>query len=268
MLVSRLKVAIIIIPIGVVFILLGGPFYLGLVSIMLGISAWEYSDVFLKGGHRPSKWLLVAGVVLLAVARYFWEFIYSDAILAGLILAAMANHTLRCKNGCEHAATDFTVTVGGLMYLGWLGSYLVSLRFIEDGMWWLLLCIPAISLGDAGAYFVGRNFGKHKLAPHVSPLKTVEGYIGGVAATIIGGGLLALLWSTRTPAIGIEQGLILGAVLGVLSPLGDLAESMLKRQFAVKDSGKLLGGHGGMMDRMDTWIWGSVLSYYLIVLFW
>lgn len=268
MLASRIKVAIILIPVAVLFIIAGGLFYLGAITCMLAVAAWEYTDMFSKGGYSPARWLLIPGVIFLSISRYFWEFNYSDGILAGLILAAMAYHVIRQKEGCQTSAVDFTITIGGLMYIGWLGSYLVSLRFIEDGMWWILLAMSAISIGDAGAYFVGRTFGRHKLAPHVSPNKTVEGYIGGVITTILGGVLLAFLWGLRTPSIRLEHGLVLGVVLGILSPIGDLGESMLKRQFGVKDSGRIFAAHGGMMDRMDTWIWGAVISFYLIIWLW
>jgi len=268
MLASRLRVAIIFIPIAVTCVVLGGYFFLALILFMLGVAALEFGRLFKIGGYQPAQWILVPGVLLIALARYFFEFEYSDVILAGLVMVAMAYHTIRCGQGCRTPASDFAITVGGLMYIGWLGSYLISLRNLPDGMWWTMLAIPAIAIGDTGAYFVGRHFGKRKLAPHVSPNKTVEGLFGGIATTILGGILLALIWGTRTDILGWQQGLVVGAVLGVLSPLGDLGESMIKRQFNVKDSGTIFSAHGGMMDRMDSWIWGAVISYYLIQWLW
>lgn len=262
---SRVIVAIILIPLLVLVAIVGGPYYLGVVCLMLGIAAWEFSQLFARGGYSPATWILVPGVVLIAAARYFWGFKYSDAIFAGLTLAALAYHTFRYKEGEETSAVDFTITMGGLMYIGWLGSYVISLRFIEDGFWWLLLAIPTISIGDAGAYFIGNAFGRHKLVPKVSPNKTVEGYIGGVISAILGGLLLAYLWGLRVPAISLEHGLVLGIVLGIFAPIGDFAESMLKRQFGVKDTGKIFAAHGGMLDRLDSWIWGGVISYYVIL---
>lgn len=268
MLASRIIVAIILIPVLVLFAILGGPYFVGLVCLMLGIAAWEFCQLFAKGGYSPARWVVIPGVMLIGAARYLWGFEYSDAILAALTLAALAYHTFRYKEGEETSAVDFTITMGGLMYIGWLGSYLVSLRFIENGIWWILLAIPTISIGDAGAYIFGRTLGRHKLAPKVSPNKTVEGYLGGVIATILGGLLLAYLWGLRTPAIRLEHGLILGIVLGFLAPIGDLAESMLKRQFGVKDTGKIFAAHGGMLDRLDSWIWGGAISFYLILWLW
>ena len=268
MLASRLKVAIVLIPIAVTCVVLGGYFFLTLILLMLGLAAWEFGRLFKLDGYSPALWVLVPGVVLITLARYFWGFEHNDAILSVLVLAAMAYHTIECGKGCQTPAVDFAITTAGLIYIGWIGSYLISLRNLPNGMWWTLLAIPAIAIGDTGAYFVGRHFGKHKLAPHISPNKTVEGLIGGIITTTLGGVLLALIWGMRAPALEWQQGLVVGAVLGVLSPLGDLGESMLKRQFNVKDSGKIFQAHGGMLDRMDSWIWGAVISYYLITWLW
>lgn len=267
MLANRLKVVIIIIPIGVGVVVLGGWAYTGLITLMLGVAAWEYWRMFTRGGVLPIGWILIPGVALLTVSRAVWGFEYNDLLLSGMTLAAMAAHTVQCERGCKNPASDFGATVGGLIYLGFLGSYLISLRSLPGGMWWVLLAIPTIGIGDSGAYFIGRRFGRRPLAPLVSPQKTVEGYFGGLLFSILGGWLLAYLWGVRFPAMLPWHGLVLGAVLGVLSPLGDLGESMLKREFRVKDTGRLFPGHGGMMDRMDSWIWGGVISFYVITLF-
>ena len=266
MLANRLKVVIILIPVGVGLIVVGGWAYTALVALMLAVAAWEYWRMFNRGGIRVNAWVLLPGVVLLVITRAVWQFAYSDLILGGLVLAAMTAHTIWCERGCKTPATDFGATVGGLVYIGLIGSYLISLRQLPGGMWWLLLAIPAISIGDSGAFFIGRKFGRRPLAPVVSPNNTVEGLIGGIVFTILGGWLLAYLWSLRYPLMTPWHGLILGAVLGLLTPLGDLGESMLKRQFGVKDTSGILPGHGGVLDRMDSWIWGGVISYYVITL--
>lgn len=267
MLANRLKVVIILIPIGVGVVVLGGWAYTGLVSLMLGVAAWEYWRMFTRGGVLPTGWILIPGVVLLAVSRAVWGFDYNDLLLSSMALAAMAAHTVRCEQGCKNPASDFGATISGLIYLGFLGSYLISLRNLPGGMWWVLLAIPTIGIGDSGAFFIGRKLGRRPLAPIVSPHKTIEGYFGGLLFSILAGWLLACLWGLRFPAMLPWHGLALGAALGVLSPLGDLGESMLKRQFNVKDTSGIFPGHGGMMDRMDSWIWGGVISYYVITFF-
>jgi phosphatidate cytidylyltransferase len=265
MLANRLKVAIILIPTGVGFIVLGGWAYTALVAIMLGVAAWEYWRMFAQGGYSPSPWILIPGVLLIVISRMLWGLKFNDLILSFLALAAMGVHTIMCEKDCKHPASDFSATISGLIYLGFLGSFLISLRNLPGGLWWVMLAIPAIALGDAGAFFIGRKFGRHPLAPKVSPHKTIEGYFGGLLFSIIGGLVLAWLWGFRYSEMSPVHGLVIGAVLGVLAPLGDLGESMLKRQFGIKDTSSIFPGHGGMMDRMDSWIWGAVISYYLIV---
>jgi phosphatidate cytidylyltransferase len=137
-----------------------------------------------------------------------------------------------------------------MLYIGWLGSYLITLRDMMAA-----LVGPAVDPGDQfgrwGRVFYRPQVWQNPLAPHVSPNKTIEGYLGGVASAAIGGVLLALLWGLRYPAMTPFQGLILGLILGIFSPLGDLGESMLKRQFNVKDTSNIFPCHGGVLDRMD-----------------
>jgi phosphatidate cytidylyltransferase len=153
------------------------------------------------------------------------------------------------------------------LYLGWIGAYFLSLRGLPEGNWWVLTILPAVWIADSGAYFFGRRFGAHKLSPRLSPKKTWEGYWGGVVAGTLGGALLAYTWSFFTgPASQITplRGALIGFVLSIVTTLGDLGESMFKRQVGVKDSGKLLPGHGGMFDRIDSWLWAAVIGFYLV----
>lgn len=266
MLRNRLIVVILLIPIGVGFISIGGAAYATFVTILLSIAAWEYWRLFsTHGGFSPSVVMLVGGVILISFSRYWLEFDYSHLILSALILGSMAAHIAACQRGCTTPAVDFTITLSGLLYIGWMGAYLISLRLLPDGIWWIMLAIPTIAVGDAGAFFIGRSFGKHKLAPRISPNKTVEGFLGGLFFAILGGVLFSFLWGLRTPLITPLHGIVLGVSLGLLTPLGDLGESMLKRQFNVKDTGRLLPGHGGVLDRLDSWLWGAAISYYLIL---
>jgi phosphatidate cytidylyltransferase len=267
MLANRLKVVLIILPVGVFFIVLGGWAFAGLITLILGVAAWEFWRMFRNGGYDPSAWILIPGVMLLALSRQLWGFANSDAILAGLTMATMVYYTFLCSKGCQSPAIDFAITASGLLYLGWLGSFLISLRNLPNGLWWAMLALPIVAFGDVGAYFIGKRFGKHKLAPRVSPHKTIEGYLGGLAFALGSGVLLSLLWRLRFPVLTPLHGLMLGAILGLLAPLGDLAESMLKRQFNVKDTSNLLPGHGGVLDRMDSWLWGAAISFYVITWF-
>lgn len=268
MLTQRLLVAILLIPIGVTFIALGGWPYAIFIMLVLGVAAWEYWRIYKAGGFSPSPSLLIGGAMLLAITRYLLDFHEADAALAGLVLAAMGLHTYHHERGDEHSATDFSITIAGILYIGWLGSYLISLRNLPDGLWWTLLVVSGTSFADAGAYFVGSRLGKHPLAPRVSPKKTIEGYLGGIILGTLGSALMAALWHLMAPAITPQRGLLMGAVLSTLTVFGDLGESMIKRQFNVKDSSHILPGHGGIFDRIDSWLWAAPIGFYLILWLW
>lgn len=267
MLRERLIVSLILIPLACLVIGLGGWIYPIFVALLLGICAWEYWRMVKSGGYHTSKVLLIAGVVLMVVSRYAWNGFGSEMVTGLLLLVFMAYHTFAYQRGEDGSATHFTMAVGGLFYLGWLGGYLILLRGLPDGDLWVLTGLPAAWFADSGAYFIGSRFGKRKMASRVSPKKTWEGYLAGIITAVILTALLAAAWNLRAPLITPLKGAILGLVLGAIAPLGDLGESMLKRQFGFKDTSGLLPGHGGMLDRLDTTLWAGMLSYFIITLF-
>lgn len=268
MLAKRLLVLIFLIPVFVALLVAGGWIFAIFIALILGGAAWEYWRIFKTGGYAPSGTVLVGGVVVLALSRAAFGFERSDFFLTTLVLLTLAVCALRYERGIDSAATDFTITVGGFLYLGWLGAYFISLRTLPQGQWWSLLTLASIWIVDAGAYVIGSHFGQRQFAPRVSPHKTWEGFAGGLVLGALGTALIAALWQLQAPVITPQKGLLLGFVLGLVAPLGDLGESMIKRQFGVKDSGRLLPGHGGIMDRIDTWLWAVAISYYLIVWLW
>jgi phosphatidate cytidylyltransferase len=268
MLTKRLIVAIVLIPSGVALIKIGGWPFAALISLLLGLAAWEFCELFIKGGYAPATPLVVIGVVALAISRYLTGFDHQDLILTCIVLAAMCYHLVAYERGRDTAATDFAISLAGLAYLGILGSHLISLRLLPEGLWWFMLIMPIAWLADSGAFFIGSRFGRHRIAPRLSPKKSWEGYIGGIVTGIIAGILFSFLWGFVSPAMSIYKGLIAGVVLSVFPTLGDLGESMLKRQFGVKDSGNLLPGHGGILDRVDSWIWAAAIGYYLVFFLW
>ncbi len=264
---QRILVAIVLIPLGVGLIALGGWFYSLFIMLILGIAAWEYWRLFGSGGYQPSAVLLVGGTVAMQLARVVWGVASAEALLALGVMAAMAWQVFSYARSEKTAALDFNINLGGLLYIGWLGSFLISLRNLPDGTWWFMTVLPAIWLADAGAYLVGSRIGRHRMAASISPKKSWEGYIAGIVTGILGTAALAALWHLRAPAVTVEKALVIGAVVSVLSPLGDLGESMLKRGFGVKDTSQILPGHGGIMDRIDSWLWAAPIGYYIITLF-
>jgi phosphatidate cytidylyltransferase len=268
MLKERLLVILFLLPVGVLLIVFGGyPFDL-FMAIILAMSGWEYVQLFKKGGWQPGTYLVVGGTAIISIARAFLQFRYGGTIISVLVLAAMAYHLFKYEKGRDEAAIDFCITLGGILYLGWLGSYVISLRSLDNGMWWVMFILPTVWLVDAGAYLIGSRLGKRPLAPRLSPKKTWEGYWGGAICGVVGGMALAALWGMRFPALTLDKGALVGLVMGVLTPLGDLGESMFKRMAHVKDSSNILPGHGGIFDRIDSWIWAAVLGYFLITGFW
>ncbi len=267
MLRERILVSMIILPLAGLVIGLGGWVFALAIAAILSIAAWEFWRMVRSGDFQPSPVLVIGGVALMALMRFLFDFTGSQFGASLMILLTMAV----CIRGYElsrnQSASDFAITLAGIFYLGWIGSYLISLRGLPGGEWWTLTALPAIWAADGGAFFIGRAFGRHQLSPRVSPKKTWEGYLGGIVVGVIITALLASAWHLRAPAITLEKGALIGLVVSVLAPVGDLGESMLKRQFGVKDSSNLLPGHGGFMDRIDSTLWAAVIGYYLIVVF-
>ncbi len=155
-------------------------------------------------------------------------------------------------------------TLAGILYVGWLLSHFVALRGLDDGRNWVFFVLFVTWASDTAAFFIGRALGKHKLAPNISPGKTWEGAMGGICGAII----VSILFFTTTPVhlpIVYWQATILSVLVSVFGQLGDLLESLLKRRMGVKDSGRLMPGHGGVLDRIDSIVFASVVVYYYVI---
>lgn len=268
MLLKRVLVAVILLPIGVVLILYGGVPYALMIALILSLAAWEYVRLFKAGDIQPASVLVVLGTLALVISRFINGWDNTDWLLSLFVLVSMAYHLVAFERGRDQAGSDFGVTLAGILYFGWIGAYLISLRELPEGQWWVLMVLPAVWLADSGAYFIGRAIGKHKMSPRLSPKKSWEGYLGGVLFGALGTALLAMLlslWTGPVSDITPLRGAIMGLIIAILTPLGDLGESMIKRQVGVKDSSNLLPGHGGAFDRIDSWLWAGVIGYYLIV---
>jgi phosphatidate cytidylyltransferase len=258
----------VLLPFGLAAIYFGGPIFAGVILLILGLAAWEFGNLFRAGGYYPASVVLIPGTLLLVAERALYGFENADWMISLVILVSMAYHLVAFERGRDKSASDFAITLGGVMYLGWIGAYLISLRSLHDGMWWVLLVLPAVWLADGGAYFIGKGLGRHHMSPRLSPKKTWEGYLGGILVGTFGSALLAYFWGNLAEpgtAVTVLNGAILGFVLSVVTVLGDLGASMVKRQVGVKDSSKLIPGHGGVFDRIDSWLWAGVIGYYLIV---
>jgi phosphatidate cytidylyltransferase len=245
----------------------GGVIYASVVWVLLALAAWEYTQLFRAAGLRPASIFVVGGSLALLVDRYLAGLEASAGLLSLLVLASMTYHLLSYERGRDQAATDFAITLAGILYFGWIGGYMLALRELPEGKWWVLLVLPVVWLADTGAYFFGSRFGRHPFSPRLSPRKTWEGYWGGVLSGVLGAILVTAIWRIGAgpdSALTYPRSALIGLVISALTPLGDLGESMIKRQVGAKDSSQLIPGHGGFFDRIDSWLWAAVIGYYLI----
>jgi phosphatidate cytidylyltransferase len=164
----------------------------------------------------------------------------------------------------QSATTSFGVTLLGVVWVGaGIGCLLLIRDIPEFGFWALVAVLFTVFVADSGAYVVGRTFGRHRLAPAISPAKSWEGLFGGVLAAI--GTTFVILYKDRDDFLTVPESLLLGLVIALAAVLGDLFESSVKRDLDVKDSGRVLGAHGGMLDRLDSLLWAGPAAYFAIL---
>jgi phosphatidate cytidylyltransferase len=267
MLRERVAVILVILPFLLWVVVGGGWLFVIAISAVLCLAVVEFGLMFRGHGLRPALPLLVLGVIVLGVSRFLFGFKYTPLLFASFCLISQVWHLTDYERGAPRSGTDWAITISGVLYVGFVGSYLVSLRFLPEGLWWLLMSLISIWLADAAAYVFGRVIGRHKLSKRLSPKKTWEGYLSGVVIGTLGTAGLTLLWRTFAgagSALTPTRGLIVGFTISSLAPLGDLSISMIKRELQVKNTGSLVPGHGGVLDRMDTILWAGVLGFYVI----
>ena len=224
------------------------------VFVILGLL--EYFRMAEQKGFFINRYLGLFFGALLPFQRYFpgEAVILTVAVLCLFIF----NFHRRMK---DNAIVSSALTLFGLVYVAWFFSFLTKIRALENGALWVFYIIFIIKAGDAAAYFAGKQFGKNKLIAHVSPNKSVEGAVAGFLVTVI----LSLLSKFYLPNTRLLHFAVLGVVFGLLSQLGDLAESLLKRDAGVKDSG-VIPGLGGVLDIIDSLLLTlPILYYYLVV---
>lgn len=253
---QRLLTAVVAIPILIVLIVVGGPVFAMAVAGLLAAGAWECCRAAGLVARHPQLLLTTVGALALPLAGIAGA--ETDvAALTVLIMLMLAVQVVRAET--KEGFREFSIGVTALIYAGLLGSHLIWLRLLDDGRSWFLLMLFTTFASDTGAFFTGRTIGGRKLAPRVSPGKTVSGALGGLAA-----GALAALG--LTVVLGLNQPLalmaMLGGVVSVAAQAGDLAESLLKRSLGVKDMGHLFPGHGGVLDRLDSVLFAAPVVYY------
>lgn len=205
-------------------------------------------SAFMIAGGVPAVWLLYARI--------------PDWWVPAVVIAAMTGLTIRIGfKGADGGAHTPGMALLGALYVGVLFPYFALLRNQPDGVRLIILSLLLVVAGDTGAYLVGRSWGRIKLAPRVSPGKTVEGAIASIAASLL---TMVLLRGALADALSMAQALVFAFAINVMAQVGDLAESSLKRIAGVKDSGWLFPGHGGLLDRADSLVFAAVFTYYYL----
>ena len=280
----RVLVGIIAAPLGIIIVFYGGAALAALLAIVAALGAWEYFRIARATGLTPLEdiGIPLAGVVPLFVhARYLrlYELPLSGMAVGVLVILALTIF-LRGVNGKPLGAAASTVF--GVLYTGGMLSFGYAIRYhdytiestgpriagIPIAAGGLLLLLPVLLTwaSDIGAFFVGRSLGKRKLMPSVSPGKTVAGAVGGLVATVIVAWLYTRFVLTPSTQLAFVRGgvFVFGLLISIAAQIGDLAESLLKREAGVKDSSHLIPGHGGVLDRFDSLLFVLPVAYMLL----
>jgi len=265
---ARVLSAIVFLPILFAALWLGAPvWFVAIAGLGILLGLYEYYALAKQGGQIQG---MIAAVAILA-AFYFGRHELIAAVIAALVVIEFLVQLFgnAGNEDFSHVVPSAAVKTFGVLYVAVLGGYIVALAVIESPIpklpaKLLTLFFIIVFAGDTGAYYTGRTLGRRKLAPRVSPGKTVEGLIGGLAGNVIAA-LVAHF--TFFPELKIEHAIPLAVVMGLLGVAGDLCESMLKRGAKAKDAGKLIPGHGGLLDRLDSMLFNAPLLYYFYAVF-
>lgn len=256
---TRLLTGLIMGTIALLCIMYGGIALLILLLFIIIVASKEYVKILEHKGFYPSLKIMIAAEVLIACIAYIQRF---DLVTAALTISVIGAFMWVLFRGRQPYIANAATTVLGFIYCGWFPLHLIFLRHLSsdrfhDGLGFVIMMFVSIILTDIGCYYTGRHLGKHKLAPIVSPNKTIEGSIGGSICAVIGavviGTYLGLEWYYSIAA---------GLLCTIFAQIGDLCESLIKRDAGVKDSGDSLPGHGGFLDRTDSFVFTIPVMYY------
>lgn len=275
---KRILTAAVAVPILYVIFRLGGVIYLVFIMALVLIGQLEYSNLLKSRKIPHGKYAGIILSLLLIISSYF-GFIYFSLFFTLSVVLVLITGLKKALEGDTIARAGATLL--GIVYLGWLLGHAVLVRNISDmegielfslsrdglsdpGFFYIFFTVACTFLNDTGAYFTGLYLGRHKLSPRISPGKTVEGTIGGVAACILTG--LVVNYGFGSP-LNSDWTILFSVVIAAAAIFGDLVESSIKRGAGIKDSGAIVPGHGGVLDRFDSLIFVFPVSYYFILIY-
>ncbi len=279
MLKQRVITALLGIPLLIAIVWFGEPWFTILVVIWGILAAFEFYRLIAASRVSPLTYFGLVWTLLFILGRNpdllsILEPYFDPSLLMPLLLTSavvLSLFWLLRRRQKEGAFAGWAWTIAGVLYIGWLLGYLVSLRGMEDGRNWIFLALFTTFGSDSAAFFAGRALGRRPLAPQISPGKTWEGAVAGVFGAILVSLFFTLprLFAVANPlylqGFSWWQAILLGLLVSVFGQLGDLVESLFKRNMAVKDSGTLIPGHGGFLDRMDSVVFAGIVVYYYVV---
>jgi phosphatidate cytidylyltransferase len=228
---------------------LGGYWFGGLMVIMAIIGYREYLRMNRLNTHKISAYVGLAGLLVTALPWRSMGFAVNYEFIWWLLLLVLLAYTVYSKN--KITIDQIALLFVGVLYIGYGFHAMIAARLSDHGLFWTLLVFICIWATDSGAYFIGNAFGKHKLWPEISPKKTVEGSLGGIVLAVVA----AIIFSLCAPQLlSIVKAIELGLAIGIIGQIGDLIQSAYKRAKGIKDTGNILPGHGGILDRVDSWL--------------
>ena len=259
-LVSRLLVALALLPVVIGLVYLGGWWLFGLTLVAGLIALHELYRM-----ARERRPLVIAGYGGFTLTLLGLQLGGLPWMLGGILATLFLSFVFYGLSDIRASATtSFGITLLGVVWVGaGLGLLLLVRDIPEHGFWAVIAVMFTVFAADTAAFFVGRTLGRHRLAPAISPKKTWEGLAGGVLAAMVAAFLI--LYRDRDEFLTIPEMLLLGAATALAAVFGDLFESAVKRDLQMKDSGRLLGGHGGMLDRLDALLWAGPAAYFVIL---
>lgn len=247
--------------VAVALLLYARPGFLALIALAMAAAVWEMRQTLSAARGIRLVWLpLLLGVVATVVTSWWWG---HTAQALGLTLTMLAILFVRLAHGADDFLADIGASAFLTLYLGGLGSFATLLVRPDDGMARMLVFLIAVVCSDTGGYASGVAFGRHPLAPRISPKKSWEGLAGSVLLAGTGGALAVALLLDHP----WWQGAVIGVVIALVATAGDLSESLLKRDLGVKDMGRAIPGHGGVMDRLDSLLPSALVAWVLLRLF-
>ena len=260
---KRWITGIVAVPIIYLLVMAGETIFFLLIAAVSGVTLSEYYRAVFKPARRGPA-AMIPGLGLILAPVIVWVVNYRSMAHAPLIIAidliVTAGLTLPLFKDDNQAPYLVAKQVLGLVYIPLFLSFLVLLRSGEEGAQWIFWLLCIVAAGDTGAFYTGKSIGRHKLCPWVSPKKTIEGSIGGLCANVMVALLLKML---LLPELSILPSVIFALLIGAAGQVGDLFASEFKRAAGIKDSGTLLPGHGGFLDRLDALLFASPLAYLL-----